>query len=89
MLDSCVAYKDIDDILTWHLRSNHFPPVPISMLPICREAIAKANKGIHDDLIKLPDGVSYRGSEYAPVEAIIEQHHLDSFLGGIDNEHGS
>ena len=30
---------DIDLALTWHLRSNHYPPVPLSMIEPCKAAI--------------------------------------------------
>lgn len=70
-----------DQALSWHLQSNHYPPVPLSMLPICKEAIEHANTGDWDTLIQLPKGCSYRGSDKAPVSAIVEQHHLDTFLG--------
>lgn len=70
----------LDQALSWHLQSNHYPPVSLSMLPICKEAIEHANTGDWDTLLKLPKGVSFRGSPKAPVSAIIEQHHLNTFL---------
>lgn len=73
---------DLDTALSWHLQSNHYPPVPLSMLPICKEAIKRANEGDWVTSIKLPEGCSYRGSDKAPVSAIVEQHHLNSFLNG-------
>lgn len=66
--------------LAWHLQSNHYPPVPLAMIPACEEAIDHANTGDWDTLIQLPKGVFYRGDDKAPVSAIISQHHLDSFL---------
>lgn len=81
---------DMDQALTWHLRGNHYPPVPVSMVPVCRRAIEigqAAQWGDADsaELIKLPDGISWRGQDSAPAYAIIEAHHLDSF---IDYENG-
>lgn len=66
--------------LEWHLRCNHYPPVPISFVPVCIKAIEHANKGEWNALVKLPQGCSYRGASQAPVDAIVEQHHLESFL---------
>lgn len=66
--------------LSWHLTSNHFPPVPDTMIDPCIEAIDNANAGEWDKLVRLPDGVGYRGRTAAPTHAIIEQHHLESFL---------
>lgn len=66
--------------LTWHLTANHYPPVPVSMVPVCIKAIEHANVGEWDALVVLPPGVYFRGSEAAPVLAIVDQHHLRSFL---------
>ena len=70
----------LDQALSWHLQSNHYPPVPLSMLPVCKEAIEHANTGDWDTLLQLPKGVSFRGSEKAPVSEIVRAHHLNDFL---------
>lgn len=70
----------LEQALSYHLTSNHYPPVPTSMIPICIEAINAFNEGDYDRLITLPEGVSYRGSDKAPSSAIVEAHHLDAFL---------
>jgi hypothetical protein len=71
---------DLETQLEWHLRSNHYPPVPVSMVPVCIEAIDLANEGDWDAVVTMPEGVSYRGSSVAPVYAIVEQHHLDNWI---------
>lgn len=63
-----------------HLRSNHYPPVPLSMVPVCIEAIDACNDEDYNREIKLPDGVFWRGNEYAPANAIAESHHLDPWI---------
>lgn len=70
----------LEEAIAWHLRSNHFPPIPLSMVPVCIEAIQHANEGNFDKLVSLPEGVGYRGLTAAPVLAIIEQHHLDNWV---------
>lgn len=75
---------DLRTALSWHLTSNHFPPVPTTMVEPCIEAINNANEGEWDKLIQLPDGVGYQGRTSAPTHAVVEQHHLESFL--IDEE---
>lgn len=70
----------LEQAITWHLTSNHFPPIPTSMVPVCIEAIEWANEGNFDKLISLPEGVGYKGLTVAPVLAIIEQHHLDAWI---------
>ena len=71
---------DIKDAIAWHLRSNHFPPIPLSMVPVCIEAIENALAGEWTKLVSLPEGVGYKGLTAAPTDAIIEQHHLDPWL---------
>jgi hypothetical protein len=70
----------IDDALAWHLRSNHFPPIPLSMIEPCKEAIQNALEGDWMKLVSLPEGVGYKGLTAAPTYAIIEQHHLDAWV---------
>lgn len=72
----------LDQALSWHLQSNHYPPVPLTMLPLCKEAIEHANVDDWDTLLKLPKGISYKGSTKASVSAIVRQHHLETFLEG-------
>jgi hypothetical protein len=70
---------DIESAIAWHLRSNHYPPVPLSMVEPCIEAIQAGLEGEWHKLIHL-NGAFYRGQEHAPAHAIIEQHHLDAWL---------
>ena len=66
--------------LAIHLRHNHYPPVPALMVPVCIKAIDSYNANLNgDELIELPEGVSWRGNPSAPAWAIIESHHLDSW----------
>ena len=71
---------DLETQIRFQLRSNHYPPVPVSMVPVCIEAIDKANEGEWEELITLPEGVSWRGEPCAPVHAIVEQHHLEFWI---------
>jgi hypothetical protein len=73
----------LEQSLRWHLTSNHFPPVPTSMVPICIEAIDAVNEGDWDRKIALPESVGYKGLTVAPASAIVEQHHLEAW---IENE---
>ena len=70
----------IDDALAWHLRSNHYPPIPLSMIEPCKEAIQAFLEGDYLRMIEMPEGVSYRGSNFAPADAIVSQHHLDAWV---------
>jgi hypothetical protein len=70
----------LEDAISLHLTSNHYPPVPTIMVSVCIEAIDAYNEGDSGREITLPDGVSYRGSLTAPAWAIIEGHHLETWL---------
>jgi hypothetical protein len=83
MLDSRTA-------MAWHLQSNHYPPVPATMIDPCLEAIDAYISGDYDQLIQLPfDGldrngqpfqITWRGQDKAPAWAIVEGHHLQSWV---------
>lgn len=77
----------LDIALEYHLTCNHYPPIPRSMIQPCKQAIQYANKGNWEHRIKLPPGVSYRGSRFAPVSAMISNHHLESFLDEQEKEY--
>lgn len=85
----------IEDGLAWHLRSNHYPPVPLVMVEPCVEAIEAALSDDWDKEIKLPfdgerDGkpfqITWRGQDTAPAWAIIEGHHLHNWIE-LDEEY--
>jgi hypothetical protein len=81
MLEACEdAGVGIRQQLAWHLGSNHYPPVPSSMIDPCIAAIMAAEESDYDSLIALPKGVSWRGNSSAPARAIIEGHHLEAWV---------
>ena len=74
-------FMPLENQLRWHLTSNHYPPVPVEMVPVCIEAIGCVNdSGDWDSELALPEGILWRGSTTAPVYAIIEQHHLETWI---------
>ena len=75
---------DLEMAISIHLQSNHYPPVPLSMVEPCIEAIDAYYDEDYDKLIEMPEGVSYKGNTHAPAWAIIEQHHLDAWLPESD-----
>ena len=62
------------------LQTNHYPAVPLSMVDPCIEAIEACNEEDYNRLIKLPEGVKWRGEDSAPAYAIAEGHHLDAWI---------
>lgn len=67
---------DLTQQIAIQLRSNHYPPVPLSMVSPCIEAISLVRDGLHSSRVKLPEGVSWRGEDTAPADAIVDGHHL-------------
>jgi hypothetical protein len=78
----------LEEQIGFHLRSNHFPPIPLTMVEPCIQAIDYANEGEWDKLVSLPEGIGYKGLTAAPVWAMIEQHHLETWIveSEFDNE---
>ena len=77
---------DLEKQLAYHLQGNHYPPVPLSMVQPCIDAIDAAYDEDYDREIAMPEGVSYKGNNVAPAWAIIEQHHLDWFITPADED---
>ena len=83
----------LEQAIGYHLQGNHYPPVPLSMVQPCIDAIDAAYDEDYDREIAMPEGVLYKGSNVAPAWAVIEQHHLnawlpqdeDDFYGAEDN----
>ena len=70
---------DIETAIGYHLQGNHYPPVPLSMVEPCMDAIEAYWEQDINKLIEMPKGVSYKGNTHAPAWAIIQQHHLDAW----------
>jgi hypothetical protein len=70
----------LEEAIAIHLRSNHYPPVPLSMVTPCIEAIDKCNEGDSGALIDLPDPIKWKGASQAPAYAVIEGHHLEPWV---------
>lgn len=68
---------DIRQSIAIQLRSNHYPPVPLSMVEPCIEAIYAVSEGNTGKSIGLPEGVFWKGYPTAPAYAIVEGHHLE------------
>lgn len=70
----------LESQISLHLTTNHYPPVPNVMVAVCVEAITLANEGEWDAHVELPEGISWRGRDTAPVHSIVEAHHLHAWL---------
>lgn len=78
---------DLNTQLEIHLQSNHYPPVPVSMVEPCIEAIDAYYDEDYDRLITLPAPISWRGQDSAPASAIVDAHHLEAWLPVCDQYH--
>jgi hypothetical protein len=71
----------LENSIGLHLKNNHYPSVPSEMVSVCIDAIDAVNsEGDWEKLIKLPSGISWKGSPIAPAYAIVEQHHLEFWI---------
>jgi hypothetical protein len=78
------AVLDLETQILYHLKGNHYPPVPAEMVEPCIEAIDAYYDEDYDRMIDMPKvgdfQILYKGSTTAPAWAIVEQHHLDVFI---------
>ncbi len=75
---------DLETQILYHLKGNHYPPVPAEMVAPCIEAIDAYYDEDYDRMIDMPKvgdfQILYKNSTVAPAWAIIEQHHLNAWL---------
>lgn len=75
---------DLETQILYHLRGNHYPPVPAEMVAPCIEAIDAAYDEDYNRMIDMPMvgdfQITYKGQTQAPAYAIIKQHHLEWFI---------
>jgi hypothetical protein len=71
---------ELDKQLTIHFRSNCYPPVPLVMVDVAIEAINHCNAGYFNEILSLPDGITYQGKDSARAYKIIENFRLDAWI---------
>jgi hypothetical protein len=77
---------DLETSIGYHLQGNHYPPVPLSMVQPCIDAIDAYWEEDYNREIKLPDSIMWRDKNYAPAYAIIESHHLEAWCTEYEYE---
>lgn len=80
LADNDLLNLDLETQIEMHLRGNHYPPVPASMVQPCIDAIDAYHDEDYQREIELPEGISWRGENSAPASAIVEAHHLSAWL---------
>lgn len=83
--DLTLMELDLETQIGIHLSSNHYPPVPSSMIAPCIESIDAYHDEDFNREINLPDGVYWRNQPTAPASAIIEAHHLGAWCYSHDD----
>jgi hypothetical protein len=75
---------DLETQLLYHLKGNHYPPVPAEMVQPCIDAIDAYYDEDYDREIAMPKvgdfQIRYKDKTTAPARAIVEQHHLQFWL---------
>ena len=80
---------DLETQILYHLKGNHYPPVPSEMVAPCIEAIDAFYDEDYGRLIDMPMvgnfQILYRGETQAPAHAIVDQHHLEWFIQPVED----
>lgn len=83
-LELAESNMDIYSQVGIHLASNCYPPVPAEMLEPCVNAIDLVVIGDPQGEVKMPEGTTWRGMQYAPAEAIVENFRLWAWIGDYE-----
>jgi len=80
---------DLETQILYHLKANHYPPVPAEMVTACIDAIDAYYDEDYDRNIDMPKvgdfQILYKGQTWAPAHAVVEQHHLEVFIDSVDD----
>lgn len=68
------SLADLTTAVTWHLRSNHYPPIHTDFVPVALKAIELANEGEYDAELTYPNGL------VRTVAHTVEGLHLDAYI---------
>ena len=72
--------QNLDQQLSIHFQHNCYPPVPLIMIDTAIEAINHYNAGFFNEILSLPDGITYQGKDSARAYKIIENFRLDAWI---------
>ena len=87
-IDGMLSSDDIslEQVISLHFAQNCYPPIPQIMVPVALEAIENAVCG-EDNAIKLPEGVSFRGSDCVSTADAIDGLFISRFVEDIYEEY--
>jgi hypothetical protein len=79
---------DLETQILYHLKGNHYPPVPAEMVTPCIEAIDAYYDEDYSRKIELPivDGfqISWKGNTWTTASALVSHAHLEWFIEPVD-----
>jgi hypothetical protein len=70
----------LEDAISIHFSSNCYPPIPQYMVQSAVAAVVAVSAGDYDEVIELPHGVTYKGSEFVDAATFVDAHRLDAFI---------
>lgn len=70
----------LEQQISLHFQTNCYPPIPQQMVDTAVEAIDTVNMGEGHLKIKLPEGVTFRGSNWAVAWDIVESYRLGMWI---------
>ena len=70
----------LEQQISLHFQVNCYPPIPQQMVDTAVEAIDTINNGEGHLSIKLPEGVTFRGSNWANCYDIAESYRLGMWI---------
>jgi hypothetical protein len=71
---------DLEQQISLHFQVNCYPPIPQQMLSTAIEAIDNAYEGEWKKMIRLPDGVTFRGYDEISTTNVIDSYRLQAWL---------
>ena len=66
----------LEQQISLHFQTNCYPPIPQQMLPVAIEALDNANSGDWQKMIRLPEGVTFRGYDEVATYNVIDSYYL-------------
>jgi len=66
----------LEQQISLHFKTNCYPPIPQQMVPTAIEALDNANNGEWQNMIKLPEGVTFRGYNEVATYQVIDSYYL-------------
>ena len=70
----------LEEQLSLHFQTNCYPPIPQEMIPTAIEALDLINEGYGINPINLPEGVTFRGSNWVVAWDIVESYRLGMWI---------